>query len=189
MGLPPAFRITTQLFSGEPWIATFRRRGGAAPRNNPELGACLLVVYTGQSHFSAGNNWAVLKRRLDGDPQAIEAFDGIADAATALGAALEGGDLPAVGRLMSEEWRWRRRLAAGISTPAIEAVLEARSRLAFGAARLAGRGGGCVAMLRPRALPPRERTGPVLVSCCQPVLASLASNSPPLKPEAHAKTA
>lgn len=115
-----------------------------------ELGACLLVVYTGQSHFSAGNNWAVLKRRLDGDPQAIEAFDGIAAAATALGAALEGGDLAAVGRLMSEEWRWRRTLAAGISTPAIEEVLEAaKSAGLWGGKACGAGGGGCVAMLGP----------------------------------------
>jgi len=115
-----------------------------------ELGASLLVVYTGQSHFSAGNNWQVLKRRLDGDPQVIEAFDGIAAAATALGEALERGDLPAVGRLMSGEWRWRRTLAAGISTPNIEAVLEAATAAgAWGGKACGAGGGGCVAVLGP----------------------------------------
>jgi D-glycero-alpha-D-manno-heptose-7-phosphate kinase len=115
------------------------------------LGASLLVVYTGQSHFSAGNNWEVLKRRLDGDPEVVRAFDGIAAAATALVEALAAADLAEVGRLMSEEWRWRRTLAPGISTPAIEAVLAAAiSAGAWGGKACGAGGGGCVAVLGPQ---------------------------------------
>jgi D-glycero-alpha-D-manno-heptose-7-phosphate kinase len=116
--------------------------------NLEELGACLLVVYTGQSHFSAGNNWEVLKRRLDGDREVVRAFDGIAAVATELGEALEAGDLAAAGRLMSEEWSWRRTLAQGISTPRIESVLDAAmSAGAWGGKACGAGGGGCVALL------------------------------------------
>src|SRR6185503_20885379 len=45
------------------------------------LGNSLLVVYSGASHFSAGNNWQVVKRRLDGEPEVTELFEGIAGAA------------------------------------------------------------------------------------------------------------
>ena len=33
------------------------------------LGDSMLVIYTGQSHFSAGNNWLVVRRRLEKDPK------------------------------------------------------------------------------------------------------------------------
>ena len=33
------------------------------------LGRSLLVVYTGQSHFSAGSNWRMIRRRLESDPE------------------------------------------------------------------------------------------------------------------------
>ena len=77
------------------------------------LGDSLLVVYSGASHFSAGNNWQVVRRRLDGEAEVTELLQGIAAAAADLSPALESGDLPRVGELMSREWSFRRRLAEG----------------------------------------------------------------------------
>src|SRR5258708_5011530 len=42
------------------------------------LAASLLVVYTGQSHFSAGQNWQVVRRRLDGGGATAALFEQIA---------------------------------------------------------------------------------------------------------------
>lgn len=114
------------------------------------LGRSLVVAYSGQSHFSAGKNWQVVKRRLDGERAAVATFEGITAAAVDLVAALELGDLPRVGALMSEEWGHRRQLAEGISTPAIETMLSA----ALGAGAWGGKacgagGGGCLAVLCP----------------------------------------
>jgi D-glycero-alpha-D-manno-heptose-7-phosphate kinase len=118
------------------------------------LGDSLLVAYTGQSHFSAGNNWEVVRRRLDRDGETVELFDGICDAATNLAAALEAGDLPEVGRQMSREWSHRRRLAAGVSTEEIERLLsDARGAGAWGGKATGAGGGGCVAVL----VPPERR--------------------------------
>jgi D-glycero-alpha-D-manno-heptose-7-phosphate kinase len=77
------------------------------------LAASLLVVYSGQSHFSAGNNWQVVRRRLEGEPETTELFEGIAATAAALAPTLEAGDLPRVGELMTREWSYRRRLDPG----------------------------------------------------------------------------
>jgi D-glycero-alpha-D-manno-heptose-7-phosphate kinase len=114
------------------------------------LGDSLLVVYSGASHFSAGNNWQVVRRRLNGEPEVTALFRGIAEAAADLAPALEAGDLPRVGELMSREWSYRRRLAEGISTPLLESLVErALSLGAWGGKACGAGGGGCLAFLCP----------------------------------------
>lgn len=115
-----------------------------------DLGDALLVAYSGESHFSAGNNWQVVKRRLEGDPRVIAAFDGIAEAAAALPEALESGDLAAAGSLMSVEWSHRSRLAPEVSTPLVEHLLSAADAAGAWGGKVCGAGGGgCVAVLTP----------------------------------------
>jgi D-glycero-alpha-D-manno-heptose-7-phosphate kinase len=114
------------------------------------LAASLVVVYSGQSHFSAGNNWQVVRRRLEGEPEVTGLFEGIAAAAAELAPALEAGELPRVGELMSREWSYRRRLAEGISTPVLEDLLQAAAAEgAWGGKACGAGGGGCLAILGP----------------------------------------
>jgi D-glycero-alpha-D-manno-heptose-7-phosphate kinase len=116
----------------------------------PALAASLVVVYSGQSHFSAGNNWQVVRRRLEGEPEITGLFEGIAAVAAELSPALEAGELSRVGKLMSREWSYRRRLAAGISTPVLEDLLQAAaSQGAWGGKACGAGGGGCLAILGP----------------------------------------
>ncbi|MEA2601792.1 MAG: D-glycero-alpha-D-manno-heptose-7-phosphate kinase [Acidobacteriota bacterium] len=120
------------------------------------LGASLLVVYSGQSHFSAGNNWQVVRRRLDGEAEVSGLFAGIAETAAELAPALEASDFRRVGELMSREWSYRRQLAAGISTPVLENLLAvASAHGAWGGKACGAGGGGCLAML----CPPELRNG------------------------------
>jgi D-glycero-alpha-D-manno-heptose-7-phosphate kinase len=114
------------------------------------LAGSLLVAYTGQSHFSAGSNWQMVRRRLDGDPKTVGLFDGIRDVTVELPAVLEAGDLEEAGRLMSREWSCRRRLAEGISTPVVESLLErSLAAGAWGGKVCGAGGGGSVALLAP----------------------------------------
>lgn len=114
------------------------------------LGDSLLVVYSGASHFSAGNNWQVVRRRLDGEAEVTDLFRGIAESAAGLAASLEAGDLPEVGRWMSREWSFRRRLAEGVSTPLLESLVERALALgAWGGKACGAGGGGCLAFLCP----------------------------------------
>ncbi len=145
------------------------------------LGESLLVVYSGASHFSAGNNWQVIRRRLDGEPEVMALFQGIADVAAELVPALEGGDFRRTGELMSLEWSHRRRLAEGISTPLLESLIETAMSLgAWGGKACGAGGGGCLAFLCPperreaiagglqqlggEVLPARPTAAPILVS-------------------------
>jgi D-glycero-alpha-D-manno-heptose-7-phosphate kinase len=114
------------------------------------LGDRLLIVYSGQSHFSAGQNWQVVRRRLDGEAEVTGLFEGIAAVAAALPAALEAGDWQQVGELVGREWSYRRRLAAGVSIPQLETLLErARALGAWGGKACGAGGGGCLAVLCP----------------------------------------
>jgi D-glycero-alpha-D-manno-heptose-7-phosphate kinase len=115
-----------------------------------ELGAALVVVYTGTSHFSAGSNWQIVRRRLDGERRLVELLDGIAEAATAVSDALERGDLSSVGAGMSRDWELRRQLADGISTTGIEQLLTlAGEQGAWGGKACGAGAGGSVALLVP----------------------------------------
>lgn len=114
------------------------------------LGSSLLVVYSGQSHFSAGNNWQVVRRRLEGEPGITGLFEGVAAVAAELAPALEAGDLPRVGALMTREWSYRRRFAEGISTSVLEDLFaRALAQGAWGGKACGAGGGGCLAFLCP----------------------------------------
>jgi D-glycero-alpha-D-manno-heptose-7-phosphate kinase len=115
-----------------------------------KLGESMLVVYSGKSHFSAANNWEVIRRRLDGDAEMIALLTGIAGVAAAVGPVLEAGDLQRLGELMSEEWSYRRRLAPGVSTPALEELLRlGAAGGAWGGKACGAGGGGCLVFLCP----------------------------------------
>lgn len=115
-----------------------------------ELGACLVLAFTGQSHFSAAQNWQVVRRRLDGEAEVASLLQGIAGAASELAEAIEAGDLAACGRLMELEWSCRRRLADGVSTPRIEELLAAaRAAGSWGGKACGAGGGGSIAILCP----------------------------------------
>ena len=143
----------------------------------PALAASLLVVYSGQSHFSAGKNWQIVRRRLEADPEVTELLEGIAGTAAELAPALEAGDLPRVGELMSREWSYRRRLAAGISTPVLENLLRAAVDAgAWGGKACGAGGGGCLAVLCPAER--KEAVAAALASAGGQVLAAAPTAQP-----------
>ncbi|HEX5760665.1 MAG TPA: hypothetical protein VF121_15870, partial [Thermoanaerobaculia bacterium] len=106
------------------------------------LARSLLVVYSGVSHFSAGQNWQVVRRRLDGEPEVTGLFSGIAAVAAEMPAALESGDLRRAGELMAREWSYRRHLADGVATPEIESLLSLAASLGAWGGKACGAGGG-----------------------------------------------
>ena len=136
------------------------------------LGRHLLLVYTGHSHFSAATNWTIIRRCLEGDAEVNGLLQGIADVAAELPEPLEGGDWQAVGALVDQEWRLRRRLADGVSVPAVENLLAvAAANGAWGGKACGAGGGGCVAILTPADR--RESVGRALVAAGGELVAAL----------------
>jgi D-glycero-alpha-D-manno-heptose-7-phosphate kinase len=113
-----------------------------------ELSRRLVVAYTGASRNSGINNWDVMKARIDGDPSVIAAFDAIRDAAGGVRGALQAGDWPAVARHLSDEWAARKRLAPGVTTPQLDALLLRGREAGALAGKVCGAGGGgCLLVL------------------------------------------
>jgi D-glycero-alpha-D-manno-heptose-7-phosphate kinase len=127
----------------------------ALPVSPDELGRRLALCYTGASRQSGINNWEVTKRHIDGDPIVRASFRRICEVAVAMREALARANWPEVGRLIRAEWENRKRLAPGVTTPEIEALLSH----AFDAGALAGKvcgagGGGClVCFAEPESVP------------------------------------
>lgn len=107
-----------------------------------ELERRLVLCYTGEPRNSGTNNWEIMKKHLDGDRHVFECFERIRDTAAAMRDALANADWDAVGRALGDEWDNRKRLASGVSTPAIDSLVECAKRAGATAAKVCGAGGG-----------------------------------------------
>ena len=107
-----------------------------------ELERRLVLCYTGEPRNSGTNNWDIFKRHIDGDPRIFDCFEHIRDTAAAMRLALTKADWNGVGRAIAEEWEHRQRLAPGVSTPAIDALIARAMGAGATAAKVCGAGGG-----------------------------------------------
>jgi D-glycero-alpha-D-manno-heptose-7-phosphate kinase len=107
-----------------------------------ELERRIVLAYTGAPRRSGTNNWDITKRHLDGDREIFDCFERIRDAAAAMRTALEKNDWDEVGRQIAAEWNARKRLAPGVTTPAIEALIARATAAGAAAAKVCGAGGG-----------------------------------------------
>jgi D-glycero-alpha-D-manno-heptose-7-phosphate kinase len=107
-----------------------------------ELERRIVLAYTGEPRNSGTNNWEITKRHIDGDRHVFDCFERIRDTATAMRVALERGDWDEVGRQVAIEWENRKRLAPGVTTPAIEALIARATAAGATAAKVCGAGGG-----------------------------------------------
>jgi D-glycero-alpha-D-manno-heptose-7-phosphate kinase len=108
----------------------------------------LVVAFTGASRNSGINNWDVFKRRIDGDPAVTGAFTDICRAAGGMRAAFHRHDWSGVAAELAEEWAARKRLAPGVTTPAIDELLDRARTAGAWAGKVCGAGGGgCVLAL------------------------------------------
>jgi D-glycero-alpha-D-manno-heptose-7-phosphate kinase len=122
----------------------------ALPVAPEALTSRIVVAYTGASRNSGINNWEVMKRRIDGDPAVITAFEGIRDSAVGMREALSSGDWAAAARHLAAEWSCRTKLAPGVTTPDINALLDAARAAGALAGKVCGAGGGgCLFCLVP----------------------------------------
>jgi D-glycero-alpha-D-manno-heptose-7-phosphate kinase len=102
----------------------------------------IVLAYTGAPRNSGTNNWEITKRHIDGDRAVFDCFERIRDTASAMRRALERGEWDEVGRQIAVEWDNRKRLAPGVTTPAIEALIARATAAGATAAKVCGAGGG-----------------------------------------------
>jgi D-glycero-alpha-D-manno-heptose-7-phosphate kinase len=116
-----------------------------------ELEQRLVLSYTGEPRNSGTNNWDITKRHIDGDRHVFDCFERIRDTAAQMREALVQGNWEAAARCLATEWDNRKRLAPGVTTPSIDALIaRALAAGAQGAKVCGAGGGGClVCMARP----------------------------------------
>ncbi len=115
-----------------------------------ELESRIVLCYTGEPRNSGTNNWEITKRHIDGDRHVFDCFERIRDTAAAMREALTRGDWDATAACLAEEWANRKRLAPGVTTPAIDGLIARALAAGAEAAKVCGAGGGgCLFCLVP----------------------------------------
>src|SRR5215469_12101695 len=113
-----------------------------------ELEERLVLCYTGKPRQSGINNWEVFKAHIDGNKKVHTNLERIAEVAQAMRISLEKRDWRETGRLMREEWTFRKRSLPTISTRTIDRIIEgARKNGALSGKVCGAGGGGCVVLL------------------------------------------
>lgn len=107
-----------------------------------ELEQRIVLAYTGAPRNSGTNNWEITKRHIDGDREIFDCFERIRDTAVAMRTALERQEWDEVGRQIAREWENRKRLAPGVTTPEIDALMNAAAGAGATASKVCGAGGG-----------------------------------------------
>ncbi len=115
-----------------------------------DLAQHLVLVYTGESHFSSRTHehvWSAYAAGEDGVVHALREIRGLAGDAAA---AIEAGGWRALAGVMDANWRAQQRLHASISTPAVRRIeAAARTAGAWGMKATGAGAGGCMAILGP----------------------------------------
>jgi D-glycero-alpha-D-manno-heptose-7-phosphate kinase len=106
------------------------------------LEAHVILTYTGRPHFSAQNNWRMLKRFMDDAGNSRESMRVIQRTAEEMRGALLAFDMARFAELLDEEWQSRRQLARGVTTPRIDRMVSAAQQAGALASKICGAGGG-----------------------------------------------
>jgi D-glycero-alpha-D-manno-heptose-7-phosphate kinase len=127
--------------------------------NLDELERRIVVCYTGKPRQHGINNWEVFKAQIDGKVAVRNGLERISAVAQLLRVALEAADWPEAGRLIREEWSFRKRNLPTISTKTIDRVIHDTLRKGALAGKVCGAGGGgCVVLLIEPDARPRVET-------------------------------
>ncbi len=115
-----------------------------------DLAPHMVLHYTGVAHFSGTNNWQLYKRQVEGKKKVQKGLSRIAETSIEMERALDAGNFEAAGAALRKEWEHRKALIDGISTPEVDAAIDAaRGAGAWGGKVCGAGGGGCVVFLCP----------------------------------------
>ena len=116
--------------------------------NLDKLERRVMLCYTGKPRQHGINNWEVFKAHIGGKRAVQNSFERISEVAQEIRVAFENSDWNEAGRLMREEWSFRKRNLPTISTKTIDRVIEGARRNGALAGKVCGAGGGgCVVLL------------------------------------------
>ena len=102
----------------------------------------LILAFTNVARFSGATNWAMMKRYIDREGDTVAHMRRIRQVADAVRHSLISGDLEEFARLLAVEWDNRKALAEGVTTPEIDAIMDAAAASGARASKICGAGGG-----------------------------------------------
>ena len=149
--VPAGFQDYYSAFYGSTSCIYFRPEGiqrEALPVDEAQIEERITICYTGEPRLSGTNNWEIFKRHIDGDAELFQLFDSIRDSALGMREALLAGDWDRVVEIMRLAYPNRKRLAPGVTTPQMDALVQKALANGAEAAKVCGAGGGgCIAFL------------------------------------------
>ncbi len=118
------------------------------PLDLKEMTRQFVLCYTGKPRQSGINNWEVTKRTVDGDKKTLGHLEKIQQAARDMERVLFRKTTQGMAPVFAREWKARKALAPGISTPEMDGLIRSAMRKGAQAAKVCGAGGGgCVAFI------------------------------------------
>jgi D-glycero-alpha-D-manno-heptose-7-phosphate kinase len=106
------------------------------------LEARAVLAYSGKPHASAPSNWSIYRRRLEGEPVAVESFASIARAASRAASALRCSDWAALGEAMTADWAARKHLDPALAPPTLRELEQVGLAAGARAAKCCGAASG-----------------------------------------------
>lgn len=107
-----------------------------------ELNKRVVLSYTGETRFSGTSNWIMMCRYIDDAEGEREKLRSIKNTAVAMREAIVRGDWTNFAQQVDDEWRNRRGLARGVTTPKIDRIMSSAKDAGALASKICGAGGG-----------------------------------------------
>jgi D-glycero-alpha-D-manno-heptose-7-phosphate kinase len=149
--VPAGFQDYYPAFYGSASAIHFRPDGirrEALPVDLAQIENRIAICYTGEPRLSGTNNWDIMKRHIDGDPELFQLFEGIRDSAVGMREALLANDWRRVSEIMAAAYPNRRKLSPNVTTPQMDHLVQLALANGAEAAKVCGAGGGgCIAFL------------------------------------------
>ncbi len=102
----------------------------------------VILCYTGQMHQSGIQNWDVMKKFFNHDPDINRSFEQICLATLSMRKNLEDQNIDGMAGALKEEWNSRRLLSDTIITKKISSLIKVAEEHGSQAAKVCGAGGG-----------------------------------------------
>lgn len=102
----------------------------------------MVLVFTGESHFSGENNWQIFKDMVEGKRKTKKALNALVESSAAVIKAFEDEDFDAFSQKLRQDWELRKELTKKVSTKQIERIEEVLDANGFPGFRVCGAGGG-----------------------------------------------
>ena len=116
-----------------------------------QLDQSLLLVYTGESHFSGEILQNVVDAYKSGNRRTREALSALRRIAQEMKVALCQGDLPCFGYLLAENWHYQKQLHPSVTSKRVKHLFEIAERNgSIGGKACGAGGGGCLVFYCPQ---------------------------------------